>query len=240
MKKATKEFVRMDGRTCTQVRPLSIQYDQFGFADCSVTLHMGRTIVHVAVSLQESVPPFLRGSGTGWLTAEYAMLPTATTKRTPRDSETGKKQGRSVEIARMIGRSLRSVLDYKAVGERTIFVDCDVLQADGGTRAACITAASYALVRAIERWKERGMVPAIFAMKPILALSAGIVQDRLMVDLTQQEDTSAQVDVTFVCTYTGDLAEIQGTGEKGPLCWEFFAELYALCRDALPALIIKA
>jgi len=153
MEVTTKEYIRLDGRTCYQVRPLSLAYDAFGYADCSVLLTAGGTRVLAAVTLQDGVPPFLRNSGTGWLTAEYAMLPTATRSRTLRESEQMKKNGRSIEIARLIGRSLRSVINYKDIGERTITIDCEVLQADGGTRAACITAASYALAKAIERWK---------------------------------------------------------------------------------------
>lgn len=222
---AINQFIRIDGRTCFQVRPLSLAYDPFGYADCSVLLTMGGTKVFVAVTLQESVPHFLRKSGTGWLTAEYAMLPTATQNRMLRESESMKKQGRSVEISRLIGRSLRSVINYKAIGERTITIDCDVLQADGGTRAACITAASYALQKALERWKAKGVVTDSVVMKPIVALSAGIVSDQCMVDLSQKEDNAAAADVTFVMTRDGDIVEVQGTGEHEPLSWNSLVAL---------------
>jgi len=236
MSKTAKQFVRNDGRTCTQVRPLSLAYDQFGYAASSALLAIGETRVLVAVSLQDTVPPFLRNSGTGWLTAEYAMLPTATRTRTPRDSESGKKQGRSVEIARLIGRSLRSVVDYKSIGEKTIVIDCDVLQADGGTRAACITAASYALQRALRLWHAKGLVPLSVTMRPIAALSAGVVGDQLMIDLTQKEDNAAAADVTFVLTAEGDVVEIQGAGEKYPLPWSKLVTLQEMTSAAIKEL----
>ncbi len=220
-----KQFVRLDGRTNIQVRPLSLRYDVFGYADCSVLLCVGSTQVLVSVSLQDGVPPFLRKSGKGWLTAEYAMLPTATRIRTPRESEQLRKQGRSVEIARLIGRCLRSVINFADIGERTITIDCDVLQADGGTRAACITAASYALARALSRWQAKNLVPASIVMQPIAAISAGLVNDELLVDLSQQEDNAAAADVTFVVTADGAIVEMQATGEKEPLPWNYLVTL---------------
>ncbi len=238
MNNTTKQFVRNDGRTCTQVRPISLAYDQFGYADCSVLLSMGQTRVLASVTLQEGVPFFLRNSGNGWLTAEYAMLPTATRARTPRESEHGKKQGRSIEIARLIGRSFRSIINYKDVGERTITIDCDVLQADGGTRAACITAASYALQRALQLWQAKGLVPLSVVMQPIAALSAGIVSNQLMVDLTQKEDNNAAADVTFVLTTSGDVVEMQGTGEKRPLSWESLVTLKEMTGEAIKELFV--
>jgi len=216
---STKQFVRKDGRTCNQVRPISLQYDVFGYADCSVLLYIGGTKVLVSVSLQDGVPAFLRKTGTGWLTAEYAMLPSATRIRTPRESEQMRKQGRSVEIARLIGRSLRSIINFKEIGERTITIDCDVLQADGGTRAACITAASYALSRALVRWQAKGAVPSSIVLRPIVALSAGLVENELLVDLSQQEDNAATADVTFVVADGGDIVEMQVTSEKEPVSW---------------------
>jgi ribonuclease PH len=216
---SAKQFVRKDGRTCNQVRPISLQYDVFGYADCSVLLSIGGTKVLVSVSLQDGVPAFLRKTGTGWLTAEYAMLPSATRIRTPRESEQMRKQGRSVEIARLIGRSLRSIINFKEIGERTITIDCDVLQADGGTRAACITAASYALSRALVRWQARGAVPSSIMLRPIVALSAGLVENELLVDLSQQEDNAATADVTFVIADGGDIVEMQVTSEKEPVLW---------------------
>jgi ribonuclease PH len=216
---STKQFVRKDGRTCNQVRPISLQYDVFGYADCSVLLSIGGTKVLVSVSLQDGVPAFLRKTGTGWLTAEYAMLPSATRIRTPRESEQMRKQGRSVEIARLIGRSLRSIINFKEIGERTITIDCDVLQADGGTRAACITAASYALSRALVRWQAKGAVPSSIVLRPIVALSAGLVENELLVDLSQQEDNAATADVTFVVADGGDIVEMQVTSEKEPVSW---------------------
>jgi len=221
----TEQFVRLDGRTGIQVRPLSLQYDLFGYADCSVLLSMGNTKVLVSVSLQDGVPQFLRKSGKGWLTAEYAMLPMATRIRTPREAELLRKQGRSVEIARLIGRCLRSIINYQDIGERTITIDCDVLQADGGTRAACITAASYALAAALRRWQAKKAVPASVVMQPIVALSAGLVANELMVDLSQAEDNAAAADVTFVLTAAGDVVEMQASAEKEPLPWDYLVVL---------------
>ena len=217
--------VRNDGRTFKQVRPVSLQYDQYGYADCSVVLSIGNTRVQASVTLQKGVPPFLRKKGIGWLTAEYAMLPTSTRVRTQREAEVMKKHGRSVEISRLIGRCLRSVTTVADIGERTIMVDCDVLQADGGTRAACITAASIALVRAIERWKKQGIIPSSVMSIPIAAVSAGVVDGALCVDLHQDEDLRATADVLFVCTQSGDVVEVQGTSERGPLSWELLATL---------------
>ena len=219
MQENTKQFVRCDGRTCTQVRPLSLRYDPFGYGAASALFEIGLTKVFVSVTLQESVPFFLKKSGLGWLTAEYAMLPTATRTRTTREAEQGKKHGRNVEIARMIGRCLRSVLNYKDIGERTIQIDCDVLQADGGTRAACLTAASYVLERALALWHERGLISPKVTLRPLVALSAGMVANQLMVDLTQKEDNSASADMTFVMTREGDIVEVQGTGEERPIPW---------------------
>jgi ribonuclease PH len=220
---------RNDGRTSEQVRPVSLQYDQFGYADCSVLLSMGNTRVQVSVTLQKGVPPFMRKKGIGWLTAEYAMLPTATRIRTQREAEVMKKHGRSVEISRLIGRCLRSVTSVAALGERTIMVDCDVLQADGGTRAACITAASIALVRAIARWQQQGIISAAVSTVPIAAMSAGVVDGICCIDLNQDEDSRATADVLFVCTDQGDVVELQGTSEKGPLSWDALVTLKEWC-----------
>jgi ribonuclease PH len=217
--------VRRDGRTCKQVRPVSLQYNQVGYAESSVLLSIGNTRVQVSVTLQKGVPPFMRKKGIGWLTAEYAMLPTSTRVRTQRESETLKKQGRSIEIARLIGRCLRSVTTIDAIGERTIMIDCDVLQADGGTRAACITAASVALVRALAQWKARGIIPNSVTSTPIAAISAGVVDGLCCVDLNQDEDVRATADVLFVCTQSADLLELQATGEKGPLSWDALVTL---------------
>jgi ribonuclease PH len=231
--------VRNDGRTSEQVRPVSLEYDQFGYAECSVLLSVGNTRVQASVTLQKGVPLFLRKKGIGWLTAEYAMLPTATRVRTHREAEVMKKQGRSIEISRLIGRCLRSVTSLNGLGERTIMIDCDVLQADGGTRAACITAASLALVRAIARWKQQGIVPASVESIPLAAVSAGVVDGVCCIDLNQDEDTRATADVLFVCTQSGGLIEIQGTSEKGPLSWDALVTLKEwCCRAAVDVLSV--
>jgi len=232
METASQHFVRLDGRTCFQVRPLSLSYDQFGYADASVLFSMGGTRVLVSVSLQDGVPPFLRGGGKGWLTAEYAMLPSSTRARTPRESEQARKNGRSIEIARLVGRCLRSVVGYQGIGEKTIMVDCDVLQADGGTRAACITAASYALQRAFALWKHKGQVPLTASITPVVGLSAGVVDGRIMLDLTQKEDNNAAADMTFVMTESGGIVEMQATGETEPLAWSRVLEIHRSVQEA--------
>lgn len=224
---------RNSGRGNVDPRPLSLSYDDFGHADCSVILSVGNTKVHVAVSLQDSVPHFLRGKGRGWLTAEYAMMPTATKTRTTREAMTGKRNGRNVEIARIIGRSLRSVIALDVFGEKTIVIDCDVLQADGGTRTACISAASLALSKANERWIEQGRVPCTLMSEPIGALSAGIVDGQLLVDLDQEEDMAADADFNFVMTKSGAIIEMQGTAEQQPVAWGDCVALKEAVQNAL-------
>jgi len=223
------------GRDFLESRPLSLSYNTFGFADASVLLTLGQTKVHVAVSLQDSVPHFLRGKGRGWLTAEYAMMPTATKQRTQRESVAGKRQGRSIEIARLIGRSLRTVVDIDCIGEKTIVIDCDVLQADGGTRTACITAASFALEKASEKWVQEGSAERSVLQERVAALSGGIVDGTLLVDLDQDEDMRAQADFNFVMTQSGKIIEMQGTAEKEPVSWEHCVALKNALEDALQA-----
>lgn len=219
---------RDDGRTFDQIRPAKVTHDPFGYADASVLFEMGRTKILASVSLVDSVPRFLKGTGKGWLTAEYAMLPTSTQTRTPRESTRQFKNGRSVEISRLIGRSLRSVVNLDMIGERTITIDCDVLQADGGTRVASITAASLALALAEERWLDEGLIRKPFIREAIAAISVGMVRGQLYLDLSQSEDNNADADFNFVLTQRGDVIEIQGTSEKAPISWENFARLKEL------------
>lgn len=223
--------LRNDGRTYDQVRPISITYDPFGHADASVLFEIGQTKVLACITLQDQVPRFLKGSGIGWLTAEYAMLPASTRIRTPREATTQKRSHRSVEISRLIGRSFRSVVDLDLIGERTIMIDCEVLQADGGTRAACISAASLALDVAQDRWLKSGKIKKSFIKESIAAISVGVVRDQLYLDLCQEEDNQASVDFNFVLTRSGDIVEIQGTSEKKPMSWEDFEQVkkLALC-----------
>ena len=227
------ELKRVDGRTLNQVRPINFQYDALGYADASILFEIGNTKVLVSVTLQKKVPLFLRGSGTGWLTAEYAMLPSATQKRTVRDSNQSQKNARGVEISRLIGRCLRTVVDLSNFGERTIIIDCDVLQADGGTRVACVTAASMALKLAEIRWLSVGILRNNIIKDSLAAISAGRVDGQLYLDLSFDEDSRADADFNFILTESGKIIEIQGTSEKEPLDWSEFEGLKNLAVDGV-------
>jgi len=217
-------FIRKDGRICSQMRPINIKFDALGYASSSVLLEIGQTKVLTSITLQNKVPPFLRGKGTGWLTAEYAMLPCATQKRTTRESSQQQKNSRSVEISRLIGRSLRSITDLDPLGERTIIVDCDVLQANGGTRVACITAASLALKLAVCRWLKRKILIKNILKDSIAGISVGLINDQICLDLDFREDSSALIDFNFILTKSGKIIELQGTAEKAPLDWNDFEQ----------------
>lgn len=222
-----------NGRACNKVRPISIKYDSFGFATASVLLSIGRTKVLVSVSLQNSVPRFLRGKKKGWLTAEYAMLPCATQRRTMRESSQGHKNSRSVEISRLIGRCFRSVVNLDDLPEKTINIDCDVLQADGGTRVACISAASIALKLAEQRWLEDDVIPISILKEEIAAISVGFVDGKAFLDLDFHLDSNAQADFNFVITRSEKLIEVQGTAEKEPLSFDQFEELKVLALSGI-------
>lgn len=219
------EFKRIDGRAVDQVRPIKFQYDALGFADASILFEMGNTKVFVSVTLQKRVPLFLRGSRTGWLTAEYSMLPCATQKRTVRDSNQNHKNARGVEISRLIGRSLRTVVDLSGFGEKTIIIDCDVLQADGGTRVACLNAACMALGLAEKRWLNAGIIKNNILKEQIAAISVGVVNGVASLDISFDEDSQADADFNFIFTKSGKIIEIQGTAEKEPLDWSEFDNL---------------
>ena len=219
---------RIDGRSSNELRPLKISYNPFGYADASVLFEVGNTKVLVSVTLQNGVPPFLKGKKTGWLTAEYAMLPSATNQRTTRESSSAQKNGRSVEISRLIGRCLRPLVDLNSLGEKTIYIDCDVLQADGGTRVASITAASVALEHAALKWLHTGQVSKNVFREPIAGISVGIVNGQMLLDPSQSEDSQADADFNFVLTKQGNILELQGTAEKVPMAWNHFDELKGL------------
>lgn len=227
---------RLDGRANNQVRPVSIQYDAFGYADASIFFSQGQTKVLVSVTLKQGVPQFLKGSGKGWLTAEYAMLPCATTDRTMREAQQNQRNSRSVEISRLIGRCLRSVVNLDCLGERTITIDCDVLQADGSTRVACITAASRVLELAYRRWLSAGIVPGIFFKEAIAAISVGQVAGQACVDLAYSEDSAAAADFNFIFTQRGGIVEIQGTAEATPLEENEFEQLRLIARQGVQSL----
>ncbi|KKP22491.1 MAG: Ribonuclease PH [candidate division TM6 bacterium GW2011_GWF2_28_16] len=213
------------GRVSNMIRPINLKYDLFGNAIASVLFESGNTKVLVSVSMQDGVPQFLKGQKQGWLAAEYAMLPCAPSKRIMRESNSNNKNGRSVEISRLIGRVLRSVIDFSAFPDRTINIDCDVLTADGGTRVACISAASVALKLAQARWLELGIISRELFKEEIAAISVGKVGEKFYLDLDFSLDSSAGADFNFVLTRSGKLIEIQGTAEKEPLSMQDFEEL---------------
>ncbi|HEX2769556.1 MAG TPA: ribonuclease PH [Geobacteraceae bacterium] len=208
--------MRTDGRRGDALRDVKITRNYIRHAEGSVLIEFGDTKVICTASVGESVPPFLRGKGTGWVTAEYSMLPRATHTRSQRESSKGKVGGRTHEIQRLIGRSLRSVMDLTLLGERSILIDCDVLQADGGTRTASITGAYVALVDAV-RWLEaRKMITAYPIREAVAAVSVGMVDGLPVLDLNYEEDSSAEVDMNFVMTSSNRFVEVQGTAEGKP------------------------
>jgi ribonuclease PH len=205
--------VRLGGRALNALREVRLTPNFTEWAEGSVLVEFGKTRVLCNASLDEKVPPFLLGKGRGWLTAEYSMLPRSTHTRSPRESATGKVSGRTQEIQRLIGRSLRAVMDFDRMGERQIVVDCDVLQADGGTRTAAITGSYVAVALACRKLKERGLVLRSPLKMGIAAVSVGVVNGQLMLDLDYSEDSRAEVDFNVVMLDNGELVEVQGTAE---------------------------
>ena len=208
--------MRSDGRAANQLRPTTIHPDYLVTAEGSVLIEAGNTRVLCAASVEDSVPGFLRGTGKGWITAEYSMLPRATVTRTPREISKGRQSGRTHEIQRLIGRSLRSIVDLAALGERSIIVDCDVLQADGGTRTAAITGAYVALAIAIGTLVKFKVLPASPILDSVAATSVGIVSGVPLLDLAYEEDSRADVDMNVVLTGAGKFVELQATAEHQP------------------------
>src|SRR5687767_15473391 len=211
-------MARIDGRDPDQLRPVTITRGWLDHAEGSVLVEFGRTRVLCAASVTQGVPRWRKGSGLGWVTAEYAMLPRSTNTRSDRESVKGKVGGRTHEISRLIGRSLRACIDLKALGENSIVIDCDVLQADGGTRTAAITGAYVALHDAVTWMAGRGKLagkPAEALPRSVAAVSVGIIDGEARLDLCYEEDVKAEVDMNVVCTGTGDFVEVQGTGEAG-------------------------
>jgi ribonuclease PH len=208
--------MRSDGRKPHQLRPVKITPSYIKTADGSVLIEMGETKVICTAKLEERVPQFLRNSGKGWITAEYGMLPGSSQVRIGRESARGKIGGRTHEIQRLIGRSLRAVADLKGFGERTVWIDCDVIQADGGTRTASITGAYVALVEAVRRWLDRGVIKADPIADAVAAISIGVVDGKILLDLCYEEDSRAAVDMNYVMTGSGKFIEVQGTAETAP------------------------
>ncbi len=229
--------MRVDGRRADELRRLKITRNYIKSAEGSVLIEMGDTRVLCTATVDNSVPPFLKGKGAGWVTAEYAMLPRSSPQRIPR--ERNKVGGRTHEIQRLIGRSLRSVTDMDALGERTVLVDCDVIQADGGTRTAAITGAYVALVDALRHLKKQGMIATVPVSDYLAAVSVGIVGDKPMLDLCYLEDAEAEVDMNLVMTGTGKIVEVQGTAEGLPFSKTDLARLIALGEKGIKTLIKK-
>ncbi len=207
---------RIDGRSFDQIRDVKITRNYTKYAEGSVLIEMGETKVLCTASIEEKVPPFLRNSGTGWINAEYSMLPRSTQQRKIRDSSKGKIDGRSQEIQRLIGRAIRSVVDLNKLGERTIWIDCDVLQADGGTRTASITGAFVAVTDAIYKLYSQGLIKKMPIENFVSAISVGVVNDEYLLDICYEEDSNAQVDMNVIMTDRGEFVEVQGTGEERP------------------------
>jgi ribonuclease PH len=208
--------VRSDGRASDQLRPVKLTPDFIPTAEGSVLIETGQTRVIATATVEDGVPSFLKGSGKGWVTSEYGMLPRATEQRTAREASRGRQSGRTLEIQRLIGRTLRAVVDTKVLGERTFWIDCDVLQADGGTRTASITGAFVALALACERLVAAGILRNIPLTDSVAATSVGIVNNELLLDLAYEEDSQAQVDMNVVMTGSGRFVEVQATAEGRP------------------------
>jgi len=208
--------MRTDGRKPRELRPVVIAPGYIKHADGSVLIEVGDTRIICTAKLEDRVPGFLRNSGKGWITAEYGMLPSSSQVRIPREAARGKIGGRTQEIQRLIGRSLRAIADLECLGERTVWIDCDVIQADGGTRTASITGAYVALVEASGRWTKAGVTQGDLVRDSVAAVSVGVVDGKVLLDLTYEEDSRAEVDMNFVMTGSGKFVEVQGTAESAP------------------------
>ena len=228
---------RPSGRAADQLRSIRITRNYTKHAEGSVLVEFGDTKVICTVSVENGVPRFLKGQGQGWLTAEYGMLPRATHERTRREASAGKQGGRTVEIQRLIGRSLRSIVNLEALGERQITIDCDVIQADGGTRTASITGAWVALHDCVTWMKARDMLKSEPLRDHVAAVSCGICEGTLVLDLDYAEDSEAETDANFVMTGAGRIVEVQGTAEKIPFTEEQFLALLALAKKGVTKLV---
>ena len=224
---------RHDGRAFDQIRPVTIETDFIRYPEGSVLITCGNTKVICNATVEEGVPAFMKGQGRGWVTAEYSMLPRATQTRSPRDISKLKLNGRSAEIQRLIGRALRSVTDLNGLGERTVTIDCDVIQADGGTRCASITGAFCALVLALDKLRKEGAFAALPLYSYVSAVSVGIVDDQPVCDLDYVEDSGGQVDFNFIMDDEGNIIELQGTGEERPFSKRELDDMYLLAEKGI-------
>ena len=229
--------MRASGRAPDELRPVRIEIDVNKHAEGSCLVHFGDTRVLCTASVEDRVPPFLRNSGRGWVTAEYGMLPRATSTRTEREAARGRQGGRTHEIQRLIGRSLRAVTNLSALGERQIKIDCDVLQADGGTRTAAITGGFVALHQALQHMKKVGALGALPLTDHVAAVSCGLVGGTACLDLDYAEDSAAEADANFVLTGSGGIVEVQGTAEQAPFTETAFLAMLGLARHGIARLI---
>lgn len=229
--------MRMDEREPFQLRPVHIETDFLMHPEGSVLISVGNTKVICTATIEEKVPPFLRGQGKGWISAEYSMIPRATEQRNIRESSRGKVQGRTMEIQRLIGRALRAVVDLEAIGERTVWIDCDVIQADGGTRTASITGAFVAMTQALHKLYEDKKLEKYPIKQLLAATSVGILEDEMVVlDLNYAEDSQAKVDMNIVMTGNGEFVELQGTGEEATFSYNQLTKLLKAAEDGIKQL----
>lgn len=229
--------MRADNRALDELRPVKIRPDYLDFADGSALIEMGKTRIVIASTIEEKVPPFLKNLGSGWITAEYSMLPRATEKRNIRERVQGRLSGRSQEIQRLIGRALRAVTDMTLLGERTVILDCDVIQADGGTRAASVTAACVALALAFKKMLDKKTIKRMPLISLVAAVSVGMVNGEAMLDLDYSEDSNAEIDMNVVETARGQLVEVQASAEKNPFSRKELTSLLHLADKGIKELI---
>lgn len=230
-------MARFDGREIDELRPVKITKNYLDYAEGSVLIEMGNTKVICTASIEDRVPHFLKGKGTGWITAEYGMLPRSTQSRKIRESSRGKVEGRTQEIQRLIGRALRSVVDLNALGERTLWIDCDVIQADGGTRTASITGAFVALADGLHKLYEEKKIKKVPIKNYVSAISVGVVDGTPVLDLCYKEDSNAKVDMNVIMTDKKEFVEIQGTGEEAPFTRDELSKLLELAEKGNEELI---
>lgn len=232
-------MIRTSGRKLNELRSIKITNNYLQNASGSALVEFGNTRIICAASIDDKPAPFLKNTGKGWLTAEYSMLPMSTQTRTARESVRGKLGGRTHEIQRMIGRSLRAVTDLKAFGEKTIYLDCDVIQADGGTRTASVTGSFIALVGLFRKMRKEGLLDVIPVHDYLSAVSVGIIDDQIMLDLEYEEDSRADVDMNFVMTGSGRFIEVQGTAEKIPFTREQMTMMTTMAESGIKKIIEK-
>lgn len=229
--------MRIDGREPLQLRPIHIETNYLKHPEGSVLISVGHTKVICTATIEDRVPPFLRGGGKGWITAEYSMLPRATESRNIRESSKGKVTGRTMEIQRLIGRALRAIVDLESIGEKTVWIDCDVIQADGGTRTASITGAFVALALALNKLADKKALSRYPITDFLAATSVGILENKeTVVDLNYAEDSKAQVDMNIVMTGTGEFVELQGTGEEATFSYQQLQELLKAAQEGMTEL----